>query len=59
MDYRATANLKTLKANPVAPSRMEMANELRRQADALRDNGKTAAEFWLADQYEKTANLLN
>jgi propanediol dehydratase small subunit len=59
MDYRATANLKTVKANTLAPSRIEMANELRRQADVLRDNGKTAAEFWLADQYEKTANLLN
>lgn len=36
-----------------------MATELRRQADVLREQGKTAAEFWLAEQYEKTANLLN
>lgn len=59
MDYRATANIKMLKANPVAPSRAEMAFELRKQAEVLRDKGKTAAEFWLAEQYEKTANLLN
>jgi hypothetical protein len=59
MDYRATANIKMLKANPVAPTRAEMAFELRKQAEVLRDKGKTAAEFWLAEQYEKTANLLN
>jgi len=59
MDYRATAHIKTLKQNPVSPSRAEMANELRKQADVLGDKGKTAAEFWLAEQYEKTANLLN
>ncbi len=59
MDYRATANIKMMKVKPAAPSRSEMAAELRRQANALRDEGKSAAEFWLADQYEKTANLLN
>lgn len=59
MDYRATANIKMMKTKPATPSRQEMAEELRRQANALRDEGKTAAEFWLADQYEKTANLLN
>lgn len=59
MDYRATANIKMMKAKPAAPSRQEMAKELRRQANELRDEGKTAAEFWLAEQYEKTANLLN
>lgn len=59
MDYRATANIKMMKAKPTVPSRSEMAKELRRQADTLRDEGKTAAEFWLAEQYEKTANLLN
>ncbi|EAR62239.1 hypothetical protein [Neptuniibacter caesariensis] len=59
MDYRATANIKMMKAKPATPSRQEMAQELRRQANALRDEGKTAAEFWLAEQYEKTANLLN
>ncbi|WP_299179157.1 hypothetical protein [uncultured Neptuniibacter sp.] len=59
MDYRATANIKMIKAKPSSPSRHEMAEELRRQANMLRDEGKTAAEFWLAEQYEKTANLLN
>lgn len=59
MDYRTTANVKMMKSKPINPSRAEMAQELRRQADELRDTGKTAAEFWLADQYEKTANLLN
>lgn len=59
MDYRATANIKMMKVKPSTPTRHDMARELRRQADALRDQGKTAAEFWLAEQYEKTANLLN
>lgn len=59
MDYRATANIKMMKAKPLTPSRKDMAKELRRQADTLRDEGKSAAEFWLAEQYEKTANLLN
>lgn len=59
MDYRTTTNIKTLKGNPVVPTRAEMALELRKQAEELRDKGKTAAEFWLAEQYEKTANLLN
>ncbi|MCP4596401.1 hypothetical protein [Neptuniibacter sp.] len=59
MDYRATANIKMMKTKTPTPSRSEMARELRRQADTLRDKGKSAAEFWLAEQYEKTANLLN
>ena len=58
MDYQATANIK-MDAKHAAPTRREMADELRRQANILRDEGKTAAEFWLADQYEKTACLLN
>ena len=59
MDYRATANIKMMKLAPVKPSRQDMARELKSQADVLREKGKTAAEFWLADQYEKTADLLN
>jgi hypothetical protein len=59
MDYRATANIKMMKRAQVKPSRKEMARELKVQADTLREQGKTAAEFWLADQYEKTADLLN
>ncbi|WP_286237391.1 hypothetical protein [Neptuniibacter halophilus] len=59
MDYRATASVKKPESDTQAPSRQAMALELKRQANILRDEGKTAAEFWLADQYEKTANLLN
>jgi len=59
MDYRATANIKMMRPKPSSLTRREMAAELRRQANTLRDEGQTAAEFWLAEQYEKTANLLN
>lgn len=59
MDYRETADIREMQVKPSAPSRSDMARELRKQADSLRDEGNTAAEFWLADQYEKTANLLN
>ncbi|MDI3323815.1 hypothetical protein QKW35_05440 [Pontibacterium granulatum] len=39
--------------------REEIIQELRRQAAVLRDEGETAADFWLAEQYETTADLLN
>jgi hypothetical protein len=59
MNYRATENIKMVKPTQIRPSRSDMAKELKLQADILRDQGKTAAEFWVADQYEKTAALLN
>ncbi|WP_067982302.1 hypothetical protein [Neptuniibacter pectenicola] len=59
MDYRETADIKEIQMKPSTPSRSDMARELRKQDDCLRDEGNTAAEFWLAEQYEKTANLLN
>ncbi|MFT6352903.1 MAG: hypothetical protein ACJARJ_002388, partial [Neptuniibacter pectenicola] len=52
MDYRETADIKEIQMKPSTPSRSDMARELRKQADCLRDEGNTAAEFWLAEQYE-------
>ncbi len=39
--------------------REDIIRELRRQASTLREEGQTAADFWLAEQYETTADLLN
>lgn len=39
--------------------REDMIRELRRQASVLRDEGQTAADFLLAEQYETTADMLN
>jgi hypothetical protein len=39
--------------------REDIIRELRRQAAVLREQGASAAEFWMAEQYEMTADLLN
>lgn len=39
--------------------REDIIRELRRQASVLREQGASAAEFWMAEQYEMTADLLN
>lgn len=38
--------------------REDIVQELKRQASMLREEGQTAADFWLAEQYETTADLL-
>ncbi|MGB0467207.1 MAG: hypothetical protein ACPGF7_06710 [Pontibacterium sp.] len=60
MDHRALHSSKQqLQLSEPRIKREEIIRELRREASVLRDNGESAAEFWLAEQYEMTANLLN
>jgi len=64
MDYRTMAAAlkpsdQSQELNPAEQDRESMASELRRQAELLREEGSCAAEFWLAEQYEISARLLN
>lgn len=60
MDYQTVPN-KSPQLQRAEPhiSREDMIRELRRQASILRDEGHTAADFCLAEQYEITADMLN
>jgi|GEM_PF-1386954 len=61
MDYRsfhAATRIQNQMRNK-AEKRHDLAAELRRKAEKLRDEGQSAPEFWLAEQYEISARLLN
>lgn len=63
MDYKQIP-ASALNSNPAntqvqGTSRQQTAEELRKQAEKLRDEGQCAAEFWLAEQYEISALLMS
>ncbi len=61
MDYR-TSNSLTQPEQPLpvrSSSRHDnLVRELQQRAEQLRDEGTHAADFWLAEQYEMSAQLL-
>ncbi|MBY4675699.1 hypothetical protein [Marinobacterium arenosum] len=61
MDHRTIAAVlnSSERSSKNERERQQLATELRQRAEQLRDEGQHAAEFWLAEQYEISARLLN